>query len=78
MMEDKRNKTRDSNFSGMGFDKNMKLKEFFEKEDDLELVNSNMKFKLYHFKVMELQTLEDNLSGVNTCRIRFHFLHRLL
>ena len=62
----------------MDFDNEMNLNKFFKKNDKIDLVNSNMKFKLYHFKVIELRTFEDNKSEVNNCRIRFHFLHRLL
>ena len=41
------------------------------------LENSSVFFNLYHFKVMQLETFEDN-GDVNECKLRFHFFHRLI
>ena len=41
------------------------------------LQDSSLNFDLYHFKVMELDTFEDT-GGVNRCRLKYHFFHRLI
>ena len=45
------------NFSGMNFEK---VSEIFTDEADCEMKDSALKFSLYHFKVMQLRTHEDD------------------
>ena len=41
------------------------------------LVDSTLKFDLFHFKVMQLETYEDT-GRLNETKVRFQFLHRLV
>ena len=43
-------------FDGMSFDKCTKI---FEEDKSCKLIDSALKFDLYHFKVMQLRTFED-------------------
>lgn len=53
------------------------VSQIFEQKDDFDMENSTLEFDIYHFKVMELTTLEDT-GRLNECKIRFHFYHRLI
>ena len=41
------------------------------------MINSSIKFDLYHFKVMELSTFEDT-GRKSECKVLFHFMHQLI
>ena len=63
-----------ANFEGMSAEK---VSQIFEQKDDFDMENSTLEFDIYHFKVMELTTLEDT-GRLNECKVRFHFYHRLI
>ena len=44
---------------------------------DIQILNSQQKAELYHFKVMELRTHEDTKDN-SQCRLRFHFIFDLI
>lgn len=54
-------------FGGIGFDRG---RDTFIPEDDFDIVDSKLKFELYHFKVMQLRTYEDT-AGASECKVRF-------
>ena len=63
-----------ANFDGMTF---ARCGDIFELGADCKLVKDSVEFELFHFKVMQLRTYEDN-KDVNECSVRFHFTHRLI
>ena len=54
-------------FGGMGYDRGS---DTFIPEEDFDIVDSTLKFDLYHFKVMQLRTYEDT-NGASECKVRF-------
>ena len=63
-----------ANITGLEFEQCGKV---FVKNDDVEMIDSALQFDIYHFKVMELTTYEDN-QEMNKCRERFNFMHRII
>ena len=55
-----------------------KCSEVFTADADCQMLDTSMKFSLYHFKVMQLRTHEDDPSIVHDCRVKFHFEHPLI
>lgn len=43
----------------------------------IDILNSQQKADLYHFKVLDLQTHEDT-KGFSSCKVRFHFLFDMI
>ena len=58
----------------MNFDK---CSSIFQFSKACKLIDSTLKFDLFHFKVMQLRTFDDT-GLVNECKVAFHFMHRLI
>ena len=69
-----RNDDNDGCFAGEKFDP---LKYLFADSSDITILNSEIQFDLYHFKVMELKSFEDT-GEISECKLKFHFTHRLI
>ena len=74
------NSGKNCNFKGMEF-KDMTVESLLEKRDGSEtIMDTNLEFEKYQFKVLELRTIEDykDKNEINKCQVRFTFTHRLL
>lgn len=61
-------------FQGMNFDR---CSSIFVPDKTCKLIDSTLKFDLFHFKVMQLRTIDDS-GEINECKVAFHFMHRLI
>lgn len=72
--EDEDSDEETTDFAGMLFDH---CNEIFQEKDTFKTLDTTLRFRLYHFQVLELQTYEDT-GRPTSCKVLFTFVHKII